>query len=149
SMVLGGLALVTLSIPITLAVEAGLVHFLGQVRNGVISRWSLAYLRVRLKTEILESAGHWLAGAIFWPVWLRWSGMKVGRGCEISSILDTVPELLEIGDWTFFADGIYIGGPRLHRGTVTLEKTCIGSGVFLGNHVVIPAGRSLPDHILL
>jgi non-ribosomal peptide synthetase-like protein len=75
--------------------------------------------------------------------------MQVGRGCEISTILDTVPETVEIGAETFLADGIYIGGPRIDRGTVTLGRTRIGSGVFLGNHVAIPAGRSLPDGVLL
>jgi non-ribosomal peptide synthetase-like protein len=146
---LGGLALITLSAPLTLALEALLVRAMGRVPEGVIGRWSLAYLRVRLKAEMLEGAGNRINGTLFWPVWLRWAGMKIGRGCEISTILDTVPELVEIGAWTFFADGVYIGGPRLHRGTVTLASTRMGSGVYLGNHVVIPAGRDLPDGVLL
>jgi len=149
AMLLGGLALVTLAVPLTLAMEAGIVRAMGRVPEGVIGRWSLAYLRVRLKSEMLEAAGGWLAGALFWPVWLRWAGMTLGRGCEISTILDTVPELVEIGAGTFLADGIYIGGPRLDRGTVTLAATRLGSGVYLGNHVVIPAGRMLPDNVLL
>jgi non-ribosomal peptide synthetase-like protein len=149
AMLLAGLALVTFSLPFTLALEALIVRAMGRVPEGVIGRWSLAYIRVRLKTEMLEAAGALLGGALFWPVWLRWSGMKVGRRCEISSILDTVPELVEIGAGTFLADGIYIGGPRLHRGAVTLASTRVGSGVYLGNHVVIPAGRTLPDNVLL
>jgi non-ribosomal peptide synthetase-like protein len=104
---------------------------------------------VRLKTELLESAGHWLAGSLFWPVWLRWAGMKVGRGCEISTVHDTVAEMVEIGAGTFLADGIYIGGPRIDRGAVRLAASRLGSGVFLGNHVVIPGGRVLPDNVLL
>lgn len=149
ALLLAGLALVILGAPITLTIEAWMVRGMGRVREGVIGRWSLDYFRVRLKSEILESAAETLSGSLFWPVWLRWAGMRIGRGCEISSILDTVPELVDIGDRTFFADGIYVGGPRLHRGTVTLATTYIGSGVFLGNHVVIPAGRSLPDNSLL
>ncbi|MGA3096266.1 MAG: amino acid adenylation domain-containing protein [Bryobacteraceae bacterium] len=149
AMLLTGLALVTLSVPLTLALEALMVRAMGRVPEGVIGRWSLAYLRVRMKTEMLEAAGYWLAGALFWPVWLRWAGMKVGRRCEISTILDTVPEMVEIGDGTFLADGIYVGGPRVCRGTVTLAATRLGSGVYLGNHVVIPAGSVLPDNVLL
>ena len=149
ALLLAALALVTLSVPLTLAIEALIVRAMGPVPEGVISRWSLAYIRVRMKTEMLEAAGAWLAGALFWPVWLRWAGMKVGRRCEISTILDTVPELVEIGEGTFLADGIYVGGPRLHRGTVTLAATRLGSGVYLGNHVVIPAGSVLPDNVLL
>jgi non-ribosomal peptide synthetase-like protein len=149
AMLLYAMALVTLSVPLTLAIEALMVRALGRVPEGVIGCWSLAYIRVRMKTEMLEAAGAWLAGALFWPVWLRWAGMKVGRGCEISTILDTVPELVEIGEGTFLADGIYVGGPRLDRGTVTLAATRLGSGVYLGNHVVIPAGSVLPDNVLL
>ena len=143
------LGLVTASVPVTLAMQAWMVRAMGRVPEGAIGRWSLAYIRVRMKTELLESAGGVLAGALFWPVWLRWAGMKVARGCEISTILDTVPEMVEIGAETFLADGIYIGGPRIDRGTVTLAGTRLGSGVFLGNHVVIPAGRSLPGNVLL
>jgi non-ribosomal peptide synthetase-like protein len=146
---LAALAVVALSIPLTLALEALVVRAMGRVPEGVMGRWSLAYIRVRLKTEMLEAAGSLLAGALFWPVWLRWAGMKVGRGCEISTIVDTVPELVEIGEGTFLADGIYIGGPRLDRGTVTLAATRLGNGVYLGNHVVIPAGSVLPDNVLL
>jgi non-ribosomal peptide synthetase-like protein len=148
-LLLGGLALIALSVPLTLGIEAWIVRAMGRVPESVIGRWSLAYLRVRLKAEMLEAAGGWLAGALFWPVWLRWAGMKVGCACEISTILDTVPELVEIGAGTFLADGIYIGGPRLDRGTVTLAHTRLGSGVYLGNHVVIPAGRTLPGGVLL
>ena len=149
AVLLAGLALLTASLPLTLAIEAWMVRAMGRVPEGAMGRWSLAYIRVRMKTELLESAGGWLAGALFWPVWLRWAGMQVGRGCEISTILDTVPETVEIGAETFLADGIYIGGPRIDRGTVTLARTRLGSRVFLGNHVVIPAGRSLPDNVLL
>jgi non-ribosomal peptide synthetase-like protein len=75
--------------------------------------------------------------------------MRIGRDCEISTIIDVVPELVEIGPGTFFADGIYLGGPRLHRGTVTLARTRLGSEVFLGNHVVIPAGCTVANHVLI
>jgi non-ribosomal peptide synthetase-like protein len=75
--------------------------------------------------------------------------MKIGRGSEISTIIDTVPELVEIGTETFFADGIYLGGPRIHQGTVSLTSTRLGKNTFLGNHAVIHAGQALPDDVLL
>src|SRR5581483_2108955 len=135
---------VTLPVPIMLAVEAMAVRVVGQVPTGVISRWSLSYVWVWLKTEMVRSAGVWLSGTLFWPVWLRLAGMRIGRGCEISTIIDVVPEHIEIGAETFFADGIYLGGPRVHRGTVTLNETRLGKNTFLGNHAVIPAGQQLP-----
>ena len=68
---------------------------------------------------------------------------------DVKQEQEELTELVEIGDGTFLADGIYLGGPRLDRGTVTLASTRLGSNVFLGNHVAIPAGRNLPDNTLL
>ena len=144
-----GLAIELLVVPLTLVWMAVLARLLGRVQPGTISCWSKAYIRVWLKTGLVDGAGHWLSGTLFWPVWLRWSGMKIGRGCEISTILDVVPELIEIGPDTFFADGIYLGGPRIQQGAVVLARTCLGTNVFLGNHVVVPAGQQLPNDILL
>jgi non-ribosomal peptide synthetase-like protein len=125
------------------------MRIMGRVPTGTISRWSLAYVRVWLKAGIVQSASHWLSGTLLWPVWLRGAGMKIGRGSEISTIIDTIPELVEIGTETFFADGIYLGGPHIHKGTVTLAMTRLGKNTFLGNHAVVAAGQDLPDDILL
>ncbi|MCX6876011.1 MAG: amino acid adenylation domain-containing protein [Verrucomicrobia bacterium] len=144
-----GLGIVVLAVPLTLAFEAAVLRLLGRVPEVPIDRWSLAYVRVWLKTGLVESAGRWLSGTLGWPVWLRAAGMQVGPGCEISTITDVVPEHLEIGSDTFFADGIYLGGPRIQHGMVTLTKTQLGRNTFLGNHVVVPAGQRLPADILL
>lgn len=142
-------ALVVLAVPVTLAVAAALSRWLGPVQEGVIPRWSLPYLRVWLKGGLVQGAGAWLSGTLFWPVWLRLAGMKVARGCEISTILDVVPELVEIGPECFFADGIYLGGPLVHHGTVSLARLRLSANTFLGNHAVIPAGRDFPADLLL
>jgi non-ribosomal peptide synthetase-like protein len=141
--------LAAIAVPLSLAIEAIIVRLLGRVREGVISRWSLEYIRVWMKPRIVFGAGEWLSGTLLWPVWLRCAGLRVARGCEISTILDTVPELVEIGDESFFADGIYLGGPYIHRSTVSLAVTRIGTGVFLGNHSVIPSGCHVSDGVLL
>ena len=149
SFLLASALLVTLPLPLALAIEAFAVRAMGSVRPGVINRWGISYIRVWLKTWMVQSAGEALSGTLFWPIWLRMAGMKVGRDCEISTIIDVVPELIEIGPETFFADGIYLGGPRVHRGTVQLELTRLGSNTFLGNHAVIPLGQKLPDDVLI
>ncbi|MGA9770614.1 MAG: amino acid adenylation domain-containing protein [Blastocatellia bacterium] len=141
--------ILTLSVPIKLMLEALAMRAMGRVRAGVISHWSMGYVRVWLKTRIVNLAGRWLSGTLMWPVWLRLAGMKIGRGCEISTIIDVVPELIEIGGESFFADGIYLGGPQIHRGTVTLAQTVLGRNAFLGNHVVIECGQRLPESVLL
>jgi non-ribosomal peptide synthetase-like protein len=141
--------MVTLPVPLTVGIQALAMRAMGRISPGVISRWGYGYMRVCLKTRIVQSAGEWLSGTLFWPLWLRLAGMKIGRGCEISTIIDVVPELIEIGNESFFADGIYLSGPRVHRGTVTLAETRLGENTFLGNHVVVPAGQRLPDNVLI
>ena len=149
SLLSAAILVVSLAMPLMLVVEAVIVRMLGRVDPGVISRWGLAYVRVCLKTQLVDYAGKWLAGALLWPVWLRCAGMKVGRGAEISTIINVVPELIEIGRKSFLADGIYLGGPRIHRGAVTLANTALGDNTFLGNHVIIAGGQHLPSDILL
>jgi non-ribosomal peptide synthetase-like protein len=141
--------LISLPVPFTLALEALAARAMGRVRPGVVSRRSWAYVRVWLKTELLTSASAWLSGTLLWPHWLRLAGMRIGRGCEISTIIDTVPELVEIGAESFFADGIYLCGPLMHRGAATLAETRFGANTFLGNHAVIPIGQTLPADILI
>jgi non-ribosomal peptide synthetase-like protein len=149
SPVVNVMTLLVVSVPLTLAIDAIVMRAIGRVSPGVISRWSLAYVRVWLKTGLLQSAGNWLSGTLFWPVWLRAAGMTIGPRSEVSTIIDVVPELLTLGADVFLADGIYLGGPRVIGGTVTLETTSLGARTFLGNHVVIPSGQRLPDDILL
>lgn len=147
--VLLAMVMLVVSVPLTLVLDALMMRAMGRVRPGVVGLWSAAYVRVWLKTGLLQSAGNWLSGTLFWPMWLRASGMSIGRGCEISTIIDVVPELMTFGPDVFLADGIYLAGPRIQRGTVTLAPTRLGARTFLGNHVVIPAGQHLPDDILL
>jgi non-ribosomal peptide synthetase-like protein len=146
---LTAIAAAVMAVPMSVAAAAMASRAMGRVRPGVISRWSAEYVRVWLKAGLVNSAGDWLSGTLFWPVWLRWAGMRVGAGCEISTIIDVVPELIEIGDGTFLADGIYLGGPAVHRGIVTLAPVRLGRDVFLGNHVVVAGDRTVSDDVLL
>ncbi|WP_421847488.1 amino acid adenylation domain-containing protein [Novosphingobium sp.] len=137
------------SVPVSLIWSALMVRAMGRVQAGVIDRWSLAYIRVWLKSAATFNAGQWLSGTLFWKEWLRLAGANIGEKCEISTIFDVTPELVTIGAETFFADGIYLGGPEITRGTVRLEPIVLGRNTFLGNHAVIPAGEVLPDDILI
>jgi non-ribosomal peptide synthetase-like protein len=140
---------VVLIIPALLVSRCFSMRLLGNLPEGVVSRWSGTYMRVQLKQDILDWANDWLNGTLLWRVWLRGAGMKIGRDTELSTIFDTVPELVELGSGTFFADGIYLGAPQVHRGAVTLMRTKLGDGVFLGNYAVVPAGQTIPDGVLL
>lgn len=137
------------AVPLRLVLSAVACRLLGRVPDGAISRWSSDYVRMWVKPLLVDNGSKWLYGALFWPYWLRLAGARVGRDCEISSLIDTVPESLTIGKKNFFADGIYVGYPRVHRGTVTVTHTTFGNTTFLGNGVIVPGGQRLPDDLLL
>ena len=77
--VLLGCGLVALAVPLTLVFECLALRLMGPVRPGVVSRWSPGYVRVWLKTGVLDSANTWLSGTLLWRAWLRAAGMTVGR----------------------------------------------------------------------
>ncbi len=134
-----------LAVPLGLLAEAIGLRLFGSVEPGVISVRSAESIRVWLTSGAVDSAGRWLSGTLFWPRWLRLAGMRIGPGCEISTIIDVVPSLVGIGEESFFADGIYLASPEVHRGTIALRTTRLGRNTFLGNHAVVPAGHVWPD----
>ena len=124
-------------------------RLLGPVRPGVVGQYSLEALRILSKTQAVEDAGRWLSGSMFWPWWLRLAGMKVGRGCEISTIIDVIPETVSIGAESFFADGVYFCGPLRQGGVIAVSESRLGAGTFLGNHCLVPAGHVWPDGLFI
>jgi non-ribosomal peptide synthetase-like protein len=136
-------------VPIGLLTQACMVRCMGRVQPGTVSRWGFDALRIHAKSAAVDAAGRWLSGTLYWPIWLRIAGMRIGRGCEISTIIDVVPESVTIGNECFFADGIYFCSPVVDRGTITVGATSLGSGTFLGNHAVVPAGGRYPDGMFI
>ncbi|MCB9868747.1 MAG: amino acid adenylation domain-containing protein [Planctomycetes bacterium] len=143
------LGLSVLGLLASLVMRALLLWAIPAVPDGSIGRFDPRYVGVWLRTDLVTGAGTWLSGSLLWPVWLRGAGMRIGRGCEISTIVDVLPENVTVGAECFFADGIYLAGPWIDRGTVTTAHTEIGTGTFFGNHVVVPPGAVLPDDLLL
>jgi non-ribosomal peptide synthetase-like protein len=142
-------ALGVLAVPLTLLMAAIACRVMGRDRDRVVSRWSGAYVPLWLVPELVDSASRWLYGTLFWPHWLRLAGARIGRNCEISSLIDALPATIDIGDQSFCADGIYLGGARVHRGTVTVRPVVLDSNVFLGNGALVPGGVRVPAGTLL
>jgi len=142
-------ALAVVSVPLTLLMAAIACRLIGDGRDRVVSRWSAAYVPLWLVPELVDSAQRWLYGTLFWPHWLRLAGARVGRDCEISSLIDALPATIDIGDRSFLADGIYLGGARVQRGTVTVRHVALASNVFLGNGALVPGGVRVPEGTLL
>ncbi len=141
--------LAVLTVPFFLIVRALTLRLMGTIPPGAYPLRSWPTIKAWIKADQVNRAGLWLSGSLFWPLWLRATGMRIGLNSEISTIIDCVPEQVQIGEETFFADGIYLAPPVLHRGTCTIGKTSIGKRTFIGNHSVIPSGSALADDLLL
>ena len=139
----------TAAIGSRLCMAALVLRYAKAVAAGQYSIGSLCYLRIWLRTGLVQSAGDWLSGSLYWRWWLRTAGMRLGPNCEISTILDVLPEQVAIGGDTFFADGVYLAGPRLRAGIATVAPTTLLQDSFVGNHAVLPAGCALPAGILI
>ena len=133
----------------TVLVQALCVRALGRPPHGPFPLGGVATLRMSLQSMLVEAAGKWLSGTLMWPMWLNLAGARIGRGCEISTVTDVVPSTVEIGPETFFADGIYLGGPTLHAGTATIQPVTLGGSCFVGNHAVLPSGTRLARETLV
>ncbi|MFM9058583.1 MAG: phosphopantetheine-binding protein, partial [Planctomycetaceae bacterium] len=133
-----------LSVPAWLVLSALGLRWLGPVRPGTYPRYGPAAWRIAQRIATLDAAGRWLSGTLLWPMWLRLAGMRIGKGSEVSTIIDTLPETLSIGAGSFFADGIYLAGPELRPSGITVRETGLGDETFLGNHCVVPAGVRYP-----
>lgn len=134
-------------------VVAGLKRLiLPKVRPGTHSTESLFYLRKWLVDLILgasRTALHAVYTTIYFPIWLRILGAKVGKGAEISTVSQLYPDLTVIGDESFFADGSMIGGRRFFQGHVQLDEVRIGRRSFVGNNARLPGGGALGENSLL
>jgi non-ribosomal peptide synthetase-like protein len=133
----------------TVLVQAALVRALGAAPKERFSLRSNAALALSMQSALVEGAGKWLSGTLMWPMWLNLAGARIGRGCEISTVTDVLPSSVSIGRETFFADGIYLGGPTLRAGAATVEPVELGESCFVGNHAVLPGGTRLAPGTLV
>jgi non-ribosomal peptide synthetase-like protein len=123
-----------------------------RVRPGVYPVESVLYLRkwaVDLLMYLSKTIARPLYTTIYLPPWLRLLGAKIGRRAEISTVSQFSPELAQVGEQSFFADGSMMGGRRFHRGVVELAESRVGRRSFVGNGAILPAGKSLGENSLL
>src|SRR3989339_886558 len=76
---------------LALPMQALYSRLLGKIIPGNYSLHGTTFIKIWLKDRLVELAGNRLSGALYWPYWLRLAGMKVGKNCEISTIIDVTP----------------------------------------------------------
>ena len=137
---------------VTMLVTAGLRHLMPHQTAGIFPVNSVAFWRKKFMGQILDGSLHELHGlyaSVFAPLWLRFLGVKVGRDSEISTAEGIVPELLELGDDCFIADGAMLGDEEQRGGWMILQPTAIGHRSFVGNGAFVPDGAKVPDDVLI
>jgi len=123
-----------------------------KIKPGTYKTESLFFLRkwfidsiIRLSVMLVKP----VYTTIFFPAWLRMLGAKVGKRAEISTVSQFSPELMVIGDESFFADGSIIGGRHFYKGYMEISLTKIGKRSFVGNSAILPVGTSIGDNCLI
>lgn len=119
---------------------------------GVHELYSFYYLRHWLAYGLMRSSRAMFLPVfttIYLPLWMRLLGARVGRHAEMSTVWSFIPELLDIGDGSFFADGSILGGRRTYGGRFELRTNSVGSRSFVGNSAMLPVGATLGDNSLL
>ncbi len=119
---------------------------------GVYSVESWFYLRKWFVDALMAATRvymHPLYTTIYLPPWLRMLGARIGRRAEISTISQMTPDLVEIDDESFFADGSMIGGRHFYRGHVEFARNRIGRRSFVGNNAILSIGSQLGEGCLL
>ena len=136
----------------TALVTAALRWLLPHQQPGRFSVHSFAFGRKKFMAQILDGSLrelHGLYASVYAPTWLRCLGVKVGRNAEVSTAEGMVPELLELGDDSFIADGAMLGDEEQRGGWMILQPTKIGSRSFVGNGAYVPDGTVVPDDVLI
>lgn len=150
-------------VSVFLAVPVGVVAFclimagfkaliLRRVEPGTYSIESSLFLRkwlVDALVAVSRTYMHALYTTIYLPPWLRMLGARIGSRAEISTVSQVTPDLIDIEDESFFADGSIIGGRRFFRGSVQFGRNRIGRRSFVGNNSILPIGINLGDNCLL
>lgn len=109
-----------------------------------VRKWTVDRLLAYSRSVMLP-----LYATLYCPPWLRLLGARIGARCEVSTVSNFCPDLIDAGEECFFADGAVVGGLRIHRGQVLQAANVIGRRCFVGNSSVLPAGASLGEESLL
>jgi non-ribosomal peptide synthetase-like protein len=147
------IASVPLGVLVTCFFIAGLKKIiLPRAKPGTYPVDSFFYLRKWVSDGIMKTSRALLLPlytTLYFPPWLRLLGAKIGARAELSTVWNFAPELVDVGEESFFADGSIIGGKRVFRGRFEIDVNRIGKRSFVGNNAILPTGRSLGDNCLL
>lgn len=124
----------------------------GKMKEDEFSIYSFRYIAkwyVDLVMQETLLVFRFIYATIITPVWLRMMGAKVGKAAEISTVNQISPDLLNIGNGSFLADSVSIGGAVVRNGIMFNRRTSVGNFTFIGNSAVLTCGDKVGDNNLI
>jgi non-ribosomal peptide synthetase-like protein len=125
---------------------------LGKVQPGSHGTTSITFFR-HWFVEHLMSMGLIILQPVYATLYvvpfLRCLGVKIGDWAEVSTARGIQFELTEIGDESFVADNVLMGGKKVRGNKMHLEKTTLRARAFCGNGAIIPQGTVLASNSLV
>lgn len=125
---------------------------LSRAKPGTYHIQSIYYLR-KWTIDTLLSLSRLLTLPVYTTLYaiplLRMLGVKIGKRAELSVLGYISPDLVSLGQESFFADGSIVGGVRLYNGLFQMTENKVGSRSFIGNSALVPVGCNVGDNCLI
>jgi non-ribosomal peptide synthetase-like protein len=123
---------------------------MNRVKPGQYPLKSFYYLRHWIIGKMLDSDEiSIMADTLYFPLFLRLLGAKLGKAVEMGETPHIVPDLVTIEEGGFTASSVALAWPIVSKGMITFAPVAIGRRGFAGNVSLIPAGKSLGEGALL
>ncbi len=125
-------------------------HISRPLKKGASDVLSFSWLKHWIMLKLLELPEVLaMADSMYYPIFLRFLGAKLGSDVEMSEISHLSPELLTIHDHGFVAAYASIAASRIYHDRLSFSHATIGKESFVGNRGVLPQNSHLHDGGLL
>jgi len=141
-----------LFILLTMLFAASIRRILPKAKPQTYHIYSSKFIRKKFLSQIIDSSLrelHGIYASVFVSGWLKLLGAKIGTNSEISNAEGFIPELLELGNDCFIADGASIGEEEINSGWITQSTTVINDRSFIGNSAYVTGGARIPSDVLI
>lgn len=125
---------------------------LGKINPGIYGIYSSFYFRKWMIDRLMAmslSILHTLYATLYIVPFLRAMGVKIGKKAEVSTVMHISPDLLYMGDETFFADAAMIGTQKVYMNRMMIAESRIGRRSFIGNGSMLPINTTIGDNCLI
>lgn len=140
-----------LYVPIYLTVTVLIKRYmLRNIKPGTYSIFSITYLRQWIITKMLNSPEILLLGdSIFFPIFLRSLGAKIGKGVEFGDADALYPDFIHLDNESFVASGTFFAEPSVYKNQIKYNVAKINNRGFIGNLSLLPNGATIGKDSLL